>query len=109
MPWSQPTSRHCWRRRRASRRIAPILGCTHFPLVEHLFRRHLPAFTRLLSQPEVVADSLEDYLNRHPRYCGEPGAMPGAPVLLTTGEPAQVNRVARIFWPDAPAFQHLSV
>src|SRR5215470_3265895 len=22
-----------------------ILGCTHFPLVEHLFRRHLPPFT----------------------------------------------------------------
>ena len=40
-----------------------ILGCTHYPLVEHLFRRHLPPFTRLLSQPEVVADSLEDYLH----------------------------------------------
>ena len=45
-----------------------ILGCTHFPLVEHLFRRHLPPFTRILSQPEVVADSLEDYLARHPHY-----------------------------------------
>jgi glutamate racemase len=86
-----------------------ILGCTHFPLVEPLFRRHLPAFTRLLSQPEVVADSLEDYLNRHPRFRGEPGDDAGAPVLLTTGEPAQVNRVARIFWPDAPAFRHLAV
>src|SRR5262252_2384980 len=38
-----------------------ILGCTHFPLVEHLFRRHLPPATTILSQPEVVADSLEDY------------------------------------------------
>ena len=45
-----------------------ILGCTHFPLVEHLFRRHLPPFTRILSQPEVVADSLEDYLARRPHY-----------------------------------------
>ncbi len=44
-----------------------ILGCTHFPLVEHLFRRHLPPFARILSQPEVVADSFEDYLARHPR------------------------------------------
>jgi glutamate racemase len=35
-----------------------ILGCTHFPLVEHLFRRHLPPFTRILSQPEVVAHAL---------------------------------------------------
>ena len=40
-----------------------ILGCTHFPLVEHLFRRHLPPFTRILSQPVVVADSLEDYFD----------------------------------------------
>ncbi len=45
-----------------------ILGCTHFPLVEHLFRRHLPPFTRILSQPDVVADSLEDYLARHQHY-----------------------------------------
>jgi len=86
-----------------------ILGCTHYPLVEHLFRRHLPAFTRLLSQPEVVADSLEDYLHRHPRYVGEAAAAGSPPVLLTTGAPAQVNAIARIFWPDAPAFAHLSL
>jgi glutamate racemase len=86
-----------------------ILGCTHFPLVEALFRAHLPAFTRVLSQPEVVADSLEDYLIRHPRYAGEPAAATPPPVLLTTGEPAHVNRIARIFWPDAPAFAHLAM
>ncbi len=48
-----------------------ILGCTHFPLVEHLFRQYLPPATRILSQPEVVADSLEDYLVRRPRSTGE--------------------------------------
>jgi glutamate racemase len=85
-----------------------ILGCTHYPLVEHLFRRHLPAFTRLLSQPEVVADSLEDYLNRHPRYIADTAATSAGPVLLTTGEPARVNTIARVFWHGAPAFQHLA-
>jgi glutamate racemase len=85
-----------------------ILGCTHFPLVESIFRRHLPPFTRLLSQPEVVADSLEDYLARHPHYVAEPaGAAASAPQLLTTGDPARVNRIARLFWPDASAFDHL--
>src|ERR1043166_1304310 len=42
-----------------------ILGCTHFPLVEHLFRRHLPAELRILSQPEAVVLGLKDYLKRH--------------------------------------------
>ncbi len=84
-----------------------ILGCTHYPLVEHLFRRHLPAFTRLLSQPDVVADSLEDYLQRHPGYAGEGADAGTPPVLLTTGVPAQVSAISRIFWPGVPAFAPL--
>ena len=79
-----------------------ILGCTHFPLVEHLFRRHLPPFTRILSQPEVVADSFEDYLHRHPHYLA--GNEGGRLSLLTTGDPAAVSAKARVFWPDVAAF-----
>lgn len=82
-----------------------ILGCTHFPLVEHLFRKHLPAFTRILSQPEIVADSLEDYLARHPRYLGEERS--GRLQLLTTGEAREISARAGVFWPDAPAFEAL--
>ena len=80
-----------------------ILGCTHYPLVEPLFRRHLPPFTRILSQPDVVADSLEDYLGRHPRY--RDGGM--GVTLLTTGQPADVSAVARVFWREAPDFAKL--
>jgi len=83
-----------------------ILGCTHYPLVEHLFRRHLPPFTRLLSQPDVVADSLEDYLQRHAHYAVR-SEQPTPPTLLTTGDPAKVSHTARIFWSDAPTFTHL--
>ncbi|HWE18372.1 MAG TPA: aspartate/glutamate racemase family protein [Hyphomicrobiaceae bacterium] len=86
-----------------------ILGCTHYPLVEAVFRRHLPAFTRLLSQPEVVADSLEDYLQRHPRYLDGAARNAASPLLLTTGDPSRVSATARIFWPDAPPFRHLAV
>lgn len=81
-----------------------ILGCTHFPLVEHLFRRHLPPFTRMLSQPTVVADSFEDYLARRPHYVADcPGTQ--TITLLTSGDPADVSVRARIFWPEAPAFE----
>lgn len=80
-----------------------ILGCTHFPLVEHLFRKHLPPFTRILSQPAVVADSFEDYLQRRPHYLA--GNEGGRLTLLTTGNPADVSRIARVFWPEVAAFE----
>ncbi len=81
-----------------------ILGCTHFPLVEPLFRKHLPAFTRILSQPEIVTDSLDDYLARHPDYGKCEGDGRGVR-LLTTGDPAVISSRARVFWGDAPVFE----
>jgi glutamate racemase len=85
-----------------------ILGCTHYPLVEHLFRRHLPTFTRILSQPRAVADSLEDYLNRHPEYLG-PAAGAGSTLLLTTGDAARVNAIAQRYWSLAPHFSAVEI
>jgi glutamate racemase len=79
-----------------------ILGCTHFSLVEKLFAENLPAGVRILSQPEVVADSLEDYLARHPEYAGEGAA---GVRLLTTGDPDVVSRTATVFWAGAPRFE----
>lgn len=80
-----------------------ILGCTHFPLVETMFRKYLPPFTRLLSQPEIVADSLEDYLARHARFRTVTHGNAHAR-LMTTGDPQAINVIARIFWREAPAF-----
>ncbi len=84
-----------------------ILGCTHFPLVEHLFRRHLPPFTRILSQPEIVADSLEDYLARRPHYLASPTGAPPLE-LLTTGHAADISARARVFWPECGGFSALT-
>jgi glutamate racemase len=84
-----------------------ILGCTHFPLVEHLFKLYLPPFTRVLGQPEIVADSMEDYLHRHPGYIGAP-AIPGdKPIVLTTGDVAVIEPVIARYWPGHPAFMRL--
>lgn len=82
-----------------------ILGCTHYPIVTHMFARHLPGTTRVLGQPEVVADSLDHYLARHPHYVSaRAGDQPRSIVLRTSGEPAAADAVAGIFWPEAPAF-----
>jgi len=84
-----------------------ILGCTHYALIEHIFRRHLPPSTRLLSQPEIVADSLEDYLARHAEY-GVEQPTSGSVTLFTTGDPVFTNERAQIFWPEANRFMRLS-
>lgn len=87
--------------------VAPhqaILGCTHYPLVEEAFLRHLPASTRLLSQPEVVADSLEDYLSRHPGYALKLES-DYTPLLLTTGQPSRIAESLQVFWPKAQPFE----
>lgn len=86
-----------------------ILGCTHFPLVEDLFRVHLPPSTRILSQPEIVADSLEDYLSRHPHYLGGHHPQPRNLIMLTTGEAAEISARAAVFWPVAPPFAHVAI
>jgi len=41
-----------------------ILGCTHYPLVKEYFRRELPD-VKVVSQDELMADKLKDYLRRH--------------------------------------------
>lgn len=84
-----------------------ILGCTHYPLVEELFVQHLPASTRLLSQPEVVADSLEDYLARHIRFATakEPDE---PPLLLTTGDSDAVTKTLKVFMPGNHEFHPVS-
>lgn len=43
-----------------------LLACTHYPLLEQKIRQYLPSGVKLLSQGEIVATSLVDYLNRHP-------------------------------------------
>lgn len=83
-----------------------ILGCTHFPLIEEMFVAHLPPSTRILSQPDVVADSLEDYLARHPDYAAPMNDTP-APRLLTTGNPEHVSLSLEFFWPQARRFEAL--
>lgn len=43
-----------------------VLGCTHYPLLLPSFRHALPDQVGILSQGDLVAASLEDYLSRHP-------------------------------------------
>lgn len=72
---------------------AAILGCTHYPLMEETFQAALGPDVKVFSQARLVADSLADYLERHP---GMKGA--GAESLyLTTGDAKRVSDRATQF------------
>jgi glutamate racemase len=72
---------------------AAILGCTHYPMLEEVFQAALGLDVRVFSQAGLVAESLADYLNRHPGMRGS-GQVP---MFLTTGEPARVSDRATRF------------
>ena len=43
-----------------------ILGCTHYPLLLPKIQQYIPDNIRVIAQGEYVAESLKDYLCRHP-------------------------------------------
>mgnify|MGYP000607098656 FL=1 len=71
---------------------AAILGCTHYPLMEKCFQEALGAGVKVFSQGALVAESLADYLERHPKMLGS-----GTGGYLTTGDPAKVSDRATQF------------
>jgi glutamate racemase len=81
-----------------------VLGCTHFPLVEALFRNALPAETQILSQPARVAAAMVAYLFRHPEM-KDFAREPVAPICLTTGDADSVSALASRFYGRHLRFQ----
>ena len=81
-----------------------VLGCTHFPLVEALFRSALPPETQVLSQPARVAAAMVAYLFRHPEM-KDFARDPVGPICLTTGDAEAVSALASRFYGRHLRFQ----
>ncbi len=73
-----------------------ILGCTHYPLLLDKIKRHIPEGVTVIPQGDYVADSLQDYLLRHPEIESRI-SQGGSLRMLTTEQPEQFNENASIF------------
>lgn len=73
---------------------AAILGCTHYPLMEEIFRDALGKNVAVYSQANLVAESLSDYLDRHPNLSS---TNKPKNIFITTGDPAIVSMRATQF------------
>lgn len=74
-----------------------LLACTHYPLLLPKLRAALPATIQPISQGPIVAQSLIDYLNRHPDLA-EQCSRQGTRHFLTTDSPTEFSRQASLFW-----------
>lgn len=73
-----------------------VLGCTHYPLLLPKIRKYVPENVKILPQGEIVADSLQDYLFRHPemeKECSKDGKVE----FLTTENPEVFDERASMF------------
>ncbi len=73
-----------------------ILGCTHYPLLRDVISRYVPASVKLIEQGHIVADSLDDYLIRHPEMEMQL-SKEGTVQYYTTEKTEQFEQLASLF------------
>ena len=85
-----------------------LLGCTHYPLLIDKLKQFTPPHISIVSQGEIVAKSLEDYLQRHP-LIEEKCLKSGGIEFYTTDAPSDFNNKATIFWGEEIASKHATI
>lgn len=82
-----------------------LLACTHYPLLKEKIEKHLPATVKLISQGEIVAQSLKDYLGRHPEIKSKL-SQNKEHFFYTTDSTEDFNSKASIFFGEAVSALH---
>lgn len=82
-----------------------LLACTHYPLLKEKIRQFLPPGVQVLSQGPIVAQSLQDYLQRHPEIETRL-TKGGRRHFYTTDSAEDFNNKATIFFGKPVQAQH---
>ncbi|RNL50991.1 glutamate racemase [Pedobacter jejuensis] len=77
-----------------------LLACTHYPLLLPKLKTVLPSDINILTQGEIVATSLVDYLQRHPEIEEQLGKN-NLKSFYTSGDPEAFDEHASIFFGEA--------
>ncbi len=85
-----------------------ILGCTHYPLLINKIKKHLPDNITLLSQGEIVAKGLVDYIKRHPEM--EKKCSKGKTIeFYTTDSTINFDKAGSMFYGKEVKSKHLEL
>lgn len=85
-----------------------ILGCTHYPLLMPKIEKYKRPGVRIIAQGEYVANSLKDYLKRHPEMnakCTKTGSCQ----YFTTENPMRFQEQAQVFLHEKIQVNHVDL
>lgn len=85
-----------------------VLACTHYPLLLPVIEKFVPEGVTILSQGKLVADSLIDYLERHPEVeqnCSTSSTLQ----FYTTDDASEFEEKAKIFFGQTIQAKHIKV
>ena len=85
-----------------------LLACTHYPLLKEKIQKYLPQGVKLISQGEIVAESLKTYLQRHPEI-EKKITKKGNLQFFTTDSPEDFNSHATNFFGETIFSQHVEL
>ena len=85
-----------------------LLACTHYPLLREKIEEYLPVGVKLISQGEIVAESLAGYLNRHSgmeNRCSKTGQR----LFYTTDSTTDFDDHATVFYGQPISSKHVDL
>lgn len=85
-----------------------VLACTHYPILYPKIRKAVPGNIKVVKQGEIVAESLKDYLKRHPEM-EERLERGGECRYLTTENPEKFTGLASIFLDEKVDVSHIDL
>ncbi len=85
-----------------------MLGCTHYPLIVEQIKSYLPESVKVVSQGEIVAQSLADYLHRHLEMAAK-CTSGGSIRYLSTESVAKFASSASIFLNEEIQAEHIDL
>jgi glutamate racemase len=83
-----------------------LLACTHYPLLIEKIKQQLPAGIQVVSQGEIVAKSLVQYLDNHPdmsKMCSKTGSIQ----FFTTDSTSDFDNHASLFFGRELRSEHI--
>ena len=73
-----------------------LLACTHYPLLYDKIRQYVPQSAQVIKQGEIIAESLVDYMRRHPEMDAR-CTRGGSTQYLTTENASKFSEMASVF------------